>query len=179
MRDDLSNILKRVDEAMRSPRIDGQLAGKVRRRAQNERVARTVLTAAVIVGLGLLAIQFAPRGGRLTESGRPIIATNTPARELGGNVDQLVGEILVKHELAKHSTQLSAGGDDYLWRLSQERNRAALILVRSGDRLYEELHDRPAAEANYRLAIQLFPNSPSAAEAQERLQKIDRKGNSI
>jgi hypothetical protein len=176
MHDELGDILRDTDEAMGSPGVDGRLVGKVRRRARNERVSRTVLTTCAFVVLGLLAIQFAPRSGNTPQ----VFTTKIlPKAETPPNVDELVGEVLLKHQLQKESTKLAVGGDDYLWRLSQERDRAALILVRSGDRLCEQLHDRPAAEANYRLAIELFPNSPSAAVAQARLQGLERKGSSL
>ena len=85
---------------------------------------------------------------------------------------RMVADLLEKDE-RKVVRPDPSKADEFLWQLSQEQNQAALILVGSGDRIYEEFHDRPAAEANYRQVIHLFPDSPAAAMAQQRLRSID------
>ena len=174
MSDPLEHLLKHADMAMPAPMPSHGIADRVRRRARNQRMTRSALTAVVIIGLGLLALQFPPRRPQPMARNFPSSSPNSLSAETDAKVDELVAEILEKQTARPHRTASEA--DDYLWQLSQQRDRAALILVRGGDRIYEQSHDRPAAEANYRLAIKLFPNSPSAAEALARLHDIDPKG---
>jgi hypothetical protein len=120
------------------------------------------------------------RGRRRLHLSRFILPPPPPddmrSAETDAKLHQLVAALVERHD--RESAQRDVPEpDDYLWQLSQERDRAALILVRGGDRIYRECHDRPAAEADYRQAIRLFPKSPAAAVAQQRLRNIDEKGN--
>jgi hypothetical protein len=178
MSDPLEHLLKHADVAMPAPMPSHGIADRVRRRARNQRMTRSALTAAVIVGLGLLVLQFPPRRPQPMARNVPSARSNFASSiDTDAKVDLLVADILEEHAARPHQTPAEA--DDYLWQLSQQRDRAALILVRSGDRIYQQSHDRPAAEASYRLAIELFPNSPASAVAHRRLRTLDAKGTEL
>ena len=175
MRDPLEQLLKQTDEAMGTPIEMDDLAQRVRRKFRNQRITRSIAITLAIVAFGLFTV-FIPRNRP-----QPTAKTSPPPTqppqfaETDARVVELVADLLIKHEHeAVHPDPSNA--DEYLWQLSQQRNRAALILVRNADRLYQQSHDRPAAEARYRLAIHLFPQSPAAAVAQERLRDLNEKG---
>ena len=112
---------------------------------------------------------------------QPVVQAVMPAKddlrwiEADAKYHQMVADLLEKHE-RETVRPVDTKADEYLRQLSQQGNRAALILVRSADRIYQESHDRAAAQASYRQAIRLFPDSPAAAVAQQRLRNIDGKG---
>ena len=152
------------------PRVSGDMARRVRGKERRQRVRRSLATGMAIVVLGMVAILI-PR-----KRPEPVVRMERASvLDTDGKVAELVADILKKDASDKRTISASEA-DDYLWQVSQERNRAALILVRGGDRIYAESHDRPTAETDYRLAIQLFPNSPAAGVAQQRLRALDPRG---
>ena len=171
MNDPIRKILRKTDTAIGTPAGGNNLAGRVRRKARNQRRVR-VLAAAVVAVVGIVLVKLP--GNRP----RPLVRAALPARndprsiEMDANYHQMVADVLEKDE-RKVVRPDASRADEFLWQLSQEQNQAALILVGSGDRIYEEFHDRLTAEANYRQVIHLFPDSPAAVVAQQRLRSID------
>ncbi len=88
----------------------------------------------------------------------------------------MIADLLEKHERESQPASTMAA-DEYLWNLSQQTNRAALILVHSGDVMNARFHDRAAALGDYEAAIKKFPHSPAAAIAQAHIGTIEHKGN--
>jgi hypothetical protein len=171
MLDPIGQILKQADSAMTALAVRPDLAGRVRRRAVRRRQRQTIAACVVFVAVGVLSV--------ITMRDRPHAApakVDLRSLEADAKYHQMVADLLEKHE-RETVRPANSDADEYLWQLSQQGNRAALILVRSADRIYQECHDRPAAEASYRQAIRLFPDSPAAAMAQQRLRNIDGKGN--
>jgi hypothetical protein len=60
-------------------------------------------------------------------------------------------------------------GRDPLAPLAEAQDRAARILLLDGDRLEATPGEQPRAQAVYRRAVQLFPDTPAAREAADRL----------
>jgi hypothetical protein len=179
MDDLIRNILKRADEAMDKPPVVRGIAEKVRRRVRSQQRRRIVL-AGIAVGavLGGMFLMDRPRDRQVAvvKTGPPPVVAVKESDETDLKVDEQVAELLLRHE--REAPKRSAVvADDYLWQLSQERNQTALILIGSGDRIAREFHDQQAAMANYRQVIRLFPDSPAAAVAQQRLRNIADKGN--
>ncbi|MGA2441501.1 MAG: hypothetical protein ABSH08_11115 [Tepidisphaeraceae bacterium] len=175
MYDPIRQILKQTDLAMPAPVAGRNLAQRVRRRARNQRLIRTVAAGVMVVAVGILSVTA------MRNHPHPLAQVTLPAKddlkwaEVDAKYHQLVADLLEKHE-RETVRPVDTKADEYLWQLSQQGNRAALILVRSADRIYQESHDRAAAEASYRQAIRLFPDSPAAAVAQQRLRNIDANG---
>ncbi len=178
MLDPIGKMLKQADAAMKSPAMGENLAQRVRRRAAHGRQLRTAMGCLAFVAVGVLSVMV------MRDRPRPMVQAKLPTKddlrllEADANYHQMVADLLEQHERQMALPDTSKA-DEYLWQLSQQGNRAALILVRSADRIYQESHDRQAAEAGYRQAIRLFPDSPAAAVAEQRLRNIDGKGSEL
>lgn len=178
MDDPIRQLLLHTDAALGSPPATRNVSDRVRKRARNQRRLR-VVTAGIAIALlciGIVFIHPPKTPPAIVAHLAPPPPQDTRSDETDVKLHQLVAQLLEKHEREAARANIPEP-DDYLWQLSQERDRAALILVRGGDRIYRESHDRPAAEANYRQAIRLFPESPAASLAEQRLRNIDQKGN--
>lgn len=173
MDDRIREILKQTDAAFEKRSSGADVSQKVRRRLARQRRTRVVL-AGIVAGIFAMGLVFVnrPRNQQIAvvkAIAPPPIAT--PVDETDLKVDQLVANLVAKHEKEAVKTGASQA-DEYLWKLEQERDRTGLILIASGDRSYREFGDRSAAEANYRQVVWLFPDSPAAATARQRLQDI-------
>jgi hypothetical protein len=175
MSDPIREILRNTDSAMSAPIPRDGLASKVRRKLRNRRIAAgaaTGIAIAAAVVLPLLLHQTRPL---------PAVQASEPTKydrqliEADATYHQMVADLLVKYEHGQNHRQ-TPKTDDFLWQLSQERDRTALLLIGSGDRIYRDFHNRPAAESHYRQVIHLFPESPAAALAQQKLQNLNEKG---
>jgi len=172
MHDPIRQILKQTDLAMPAPPPGSNLAERVRRRARNQRLIRAVAAGVMVATVGIVSVTA------MRDHPRPVVQAKLPAKddlrwiEADAKYHQMVADLLEKHE-REAVRPANSDAEEYLWQLSQQGNRAALILVRSADRIYQESHDRSAAEANYRQVIHLFPDSPAAAVAQQRLRSFD------
>jgi hypothetical protein len=177
MDDPIREILRRVDGALGAASSASEISRGVRGRLKKERRRRVVL-GGIAVGIFVAGMFFIRRPVHqpvVVIKASPSPVADRKESDSVAKVDELVADLLKKHERAAAVRQV-VPVDDYLFELAQERNRTALILVSSGDRIYREFHDRRAAEASYRQAIHLFPGSPAAAGAQRRLEVIDIKG---
>jgi hypothetical protein len=175
MHDPIRQILKQTDMAMPAPLPGSNLADRVRRRARNQRLTRVIAAGVIVIAVGIVSVTA------MRSHPQPAVQAVLPMNDdlrwadADAKYHQMVADLLEKHE-RETVRPANTDADEYLWQLSQQGNRAALILVRSADRIYRESHDWPAAEASYRQAIRLFPDSPAAAVAQQRLRNIDPKG---
>jgi hypothetical protein len=177
MSDPLEQLLKRADEAVDLPLAPGNLAQRVRRKYRNQRVVRSFATVVAIVGFGILAISL-PRNRLVPMAKRQAPPAEQPRfADTDAKVAELVAEQLEKDAAGKKRVAgpvaLRPDVDGYAWALSEQQNRTALILVRSASQIYETSHDRSEAAAGYREAIRLFPQSPAAVLAEERLRELE------
>jgi hypothetical protein len=91
------------------------------------------------------------------------------ARAEAGKV--VVALMLRAEERARRQARTAVASDP-VERIRDQQELAALALVRRGDRLYREL-DRKASAANaYESVVVLFPRTPAAATARQRLVEI-------
>lgn len=172
----MREILKQTDLATPAPPPGSNLADRVRRRARNRRLIHTVAAGVMVIAFGILSVTAMRYHPHPVAQATLLARNDLRWAETDAKYHQMVADLLEKHE-RQAARPANSDADEYLWQLSQQGNRAALILVRSADRIYQESHDWPAAQASYRQAIRLFPDSPAAAVAQQRLQHIDERGN--
>jgi hypothetical protein len=182
--DSLRGLLWHADAA--TPAVVGTSPGALARAVRQHAVRRQHQRRAAGVALMLivgLTITFPIIERRASES---VIVAQHPS--LGAQQDataliqqaeyhERVAAALARLERTRDASVGDRAVDPYLSQLQIERNRAALILVDQGDRLRRRFSDDAAAAANYRKAARLFPESPAAEVAGQRLQSIQTKGN--
>jgi hypothetical protein len=175
MHDPIQELLRKTDEAMGMPvSAKGDLATRVRRKVRRQRYVRALAGILVLVGGGILSAVV------LTKE-RPAVPMAVQSKpndlrwvETDISVHEQIVALLEKHE-RESLPKPNPKTDEFLWEVSQESNRTGLILVRDGDRMYRESHDRQSAEASYSQVIRLFPDSPAAGIARERLRELGEK----
>jgi hypothetical protein len=196
MSDRLSQLLRDADPPAGPVRgnpadVAAEVVAGVRRRAalrQRRRIIAGSAVGAAIVVILLLLTAWQPT----RELGRPLIAVApapadpaqpqtrvaAPLGALSPQTAALLHERTVEHLTARSNARPRRRGvldDDPLAGASprEQRDRAALILVYDAD---EQLRaSRPGdAVAMYRRAIELFPRSPWANVARQRLKQIEQ-----
>ncbi len=181
--DSLGNLLRRADAGASMVVVTSPdaLARAVRRHAMRRRQRRQVACVALVLVMGV-AVAFPIAERRAGEPVRIAVhpAVVAPAESTAvlqqAEYHERVAAALVRLERLRGAPAGGRAVDPYLSRLQIERNRAALILVDQGDRLRRRFSDDAAAAANYRQAARLFPESPAAEVAGQRLQSIQSKG---
>jgi hypothetical protein len=178
MDDSIREILQRADDAAGTPVLGKHdLAGQVRRRARRQRRVRGMAAGLLLVFVGVFSVTaWVDRSRPQRQVAAQLTVVDPRNAQIDVKVDQLVAAILEAHE-REAAPRANPQTDEFLWRLSQEKNRAGLILVKDGDRIYREFHDQLGAEASYRQVIRLFPDSSAAESARQRLSEFDAKGN--
>jgi len=184
--DSLEQLLRATDAAnpARSPSVDPAGAAqrvRTRRRAQQLRI-RAISAAAcvllVIAGGVWLGMRPSPATsphrtivkatGAQPSSTRPVTATLV-AFDLQSELHEQTAARLIRSGDARATrrvTAVSAIAD-----VQTQRDRAALILVYEAERSARENRTRDAV-ASYRRTIELFPHSPWAQVARERLKEL-------
>ena len=173
--DALHELLARADEASPPPAIGGDLPARVRarRRRQDRRrgAAALGLLIAAIAG-ALLWRPIAPRApvanqNDLRDAHAEMAQLDKEAEQCQNRADQLKRmEASLPRVSAADYAMLQS---DPLQPLYEARQRAALILVRDGDRLRADPQHRQQAVELYRRACSLFPDTPAGQQAQSRL----------
>jgi hypothetical protein len=177
MDDPIQQILRRADSAIPAPNpASSDLAWRVRVRAKKQRQLRQAALLLILV-MGIVALAIWPHRPPTQPLTAAKPSDNLRQLEADADYHQLIANLVQEHE--RHGTQTTfSEPDEYLRQLAEERNLTALILVRDGDRNYEEFHDIAAAEASYRQVLRLFPHVPAAAVAEQRLHDLDKnRGN--
>ena len=189
--DPIKDLLRQADRAAGSPPAGrSDLAPWVVREGRRRHRIRTGVgagVAAVAVTMGVFVLVNMQVGnGPATNAPSGTVAANGP-----GEVGQLKSEIArIRDEadrasaLAKRLCELrdrqarlaklerKLPDRDPLDVARAEVNRAAFMVVCQADRMHRDLQSpRPAVEA-YREAIELFPDTPSAQVARQRLAEI-------
>ncbi|MBN1489464.1 MAG: hypothetical protein JXA69_06050 [Phycisphaerae bacterium] len=191
MTDSIEQLLRAADRAASPPPIaPADLAGHVRRLARRRRTLRAVggAAAAAMVVLAVGSRFLMPQAGPTAES--PIATGPQPATQ--NEVTQLRAEIAALRQEAdaalalarqlaaerQRQDQVAAlqrviDGPDAVDEVRREMDQAAFTIVYQADRMLRELNLPESAIESYRQAIRLFPDSPSAAVARQRLAEIE------
>ena len=192
--EELDNLLRRADRAADEPRQVGHdLAHRVRRRHARGRRIRAVvgttgIAAALLVG-GLIALRSpdASRDIAMTESALPprpgeavdVVADRLEVARLQRDADvrEAAVRLVMDGRAAAAAARRAAPPlrpppvvHDPLMELQWQREQAALVLVRQGDRLGRELDLPGPAAVAYRQASETFAGTRWAAVAESRLQ---------
>lgn len=178
--DELKNLLRRADEATILLAPSAELANRVRVRfARRRRMRAGVAGIVSVVVLTLAASQFARHTPRLPDEPAEtldVLALRAEVEELGrqadlleSGVDRLLAAQQRRSSVAKASPPI--GRTDPVMELQWQREQAALVLVRQGDRLADELNLPEPATFAYRQASETFAGTHWAAVAQQRLAK--------
>jgi hypothetical protein len=179
-RDTLEDLLAETDAKLppppTAPLIDG-----VRARAAHRARAQLALAAVASLAIAatiLYSIRPHPAVVRETrpthlgsESGqwRAQLATLEATAALHQKkADDLIAAERGAYALRKVEIQAMLAPDPLSY-LDQARDRAARIMLMAGDRLAGRPGGKAGAEETYRRAVQLFPDTPAAHEALERL----------
>lgn len=169
--DRLEHMLKAADSATESLAPSGDLAFRVRRSARRRRTYRVGAAGASLLAIALLAIRWNGTSG-------PVVA------EVPMTVESLRAELF---EIQSQTDSRMAGVERYLQRqdhrssrptlaaddsIRREQDRAALLMILRADRMYHELRRKDSAMADYRRVLELFPSTPAADLARQRLAMI-------
>ena len=171
MRDErLHELLRTADAATGLPNALRDVATRVRRRVRRNQLARVTYSAAAVGCIVLAAVIDSPTAPE---------TTSTYAAELDLNrLDQQIRlhELTAEHLLASErqrgasTTGVTTQALSPLDELQEQRDVAAAILLHQADRLMFELKQPQQAVAEYRRMIELFPDTPAAATASQRLE---------
>lgn len=174
--DKLDQLLRDADAADASPAIDASLAGRVRARAKRQRRIRgmgagVIATAAVVV-FGWAMWPDVPRSPapRFVQSTQPLVPITSVAdlraelTALSSEADRLTAEaeaLWAAERPAYRAPRRAAIGVDV------QVERAAFTMVYQAARM-------PASSAAdvYRQVSQVFPDTPSAQVARQRLSEL-------
>lgn len=182
MEDKLKNLLQDADRAAGRPTPVSIDLPVLRRRAGRRRVIRIAFpvsaAAAVLVALGLWAYM----GGLAkpkTEQER-IASLENQVKALQARTDaalKFVHEVLEderrQRRLDELQAELASIGDP-LEEIREQVDKTAFMLVYQADRMYRELGLKKSAVRAYDRVIELFPESPSAKVARQRLSEIKK-----
>jgi hypothetical protein len=169
MTDRLKQLLRAADAASPTPAGPTDLDARVLHRRARERLRRPALATAIvlIVASAWLIPWFRPRHLPPTaqiDSG--VIREQLAALQIEAQLHEQTADALIA-VLRAAPPPLAPGPSE----AQLARDRAALILVYDADRSIRA--NRPEdAVAGYRRAIELFPNTPAADVARERLKQM-------
>jgi hypothetical protein len=161
--DSLKRWLATADQSAGELPAAGALASAALARARTRNVRRKLTASAVglllVASIGLVAAR--PWFARNSEIAR----LRAEVKNLRAKSDQMATEIAALRQ-ARNDTER-----DQLVRsaFSEERNRAAYVLVRSADRVETVARASDVADATYRRVEQAFPETAWAAEARRKL----------
>ena len=175
--DNLDDLLRRADGVAGLPPGAAGVAGRVRRRhVRRRRVRAAVGTAAVAVCVAAGVWQVAVTHVNVAPT-QPVgvVAVRSELDALRLEADRheaTAARMLVREQRRNTSsaTRLRRAADppiDLAW----QREQAALVLVRQGDRLSQELNLPESAALAYRQASETFPGTHWGGVARERLTK--------
>jgi hypothetical protein len=163
MKDELHQLLLRADARAPTPALDvSRLPSRIRRTARNQRR---------FVACGLAILALSPLAFIDHQSPQPPAITS-----MQPTMSQLDADL---HERTAALMQISESRprqridptDAFLADLQMQRNRAALVLLRDANRRLSE--SDPLAVRALRRTIELFPETPAAADATRCLRQID------
>jgi hypothetical protein len=165
MTDDLKQLLRDADATAPIPSVDAtSLPYRIRRTARNQRrVAACGLAIGMVMLMSPLFLRHLDRG---TSSPAP---TFVKSNDL--DIELLERTVALLETRPARPQRVREAPDAFLANLQMERNRAALTLLRDADRQVKD-NQQFAADA-LRRTIQLFPDTPAAATANQRLEQLE------
>jgi hypothetical protein len=186
--DPLPQLLASADATAGTfPPSPNGLADRVRAQLRRRQVrARTAAGAAVAV---ILVVASAIPLLHLKTHAPPVVidgpATGVRQRDVTRLRDEIaalraqaatgettVAAMLRAEQRARQPSPARAATTDPVQRIRDQQDLAALALVRQADRLYRELDHRQSATTAYERVVALFPQTPSAIVARQRLVEI-------
>ena len=186
-RDDLDDLLRRADGVVGLPPGAADVAGRARRRhVRRRRVRAAIGTAAVAVcvAVGVWQVARPAKPGPVPDLAHVNVAPTQPVdivamrseldalRREADRHDATAARMLVREQ--RRNTVIrrpaAAGGGPSV-DLGWQREQAALVLVRQGDRLSQELNLPEPAAVAYRQASETFPGTHWGGVARQRLTK--------
>ena len=179
----LNNLLHRADEAAALPTVTPELATRVlltlRRRKNTRRSTACVALLAAAVGTVAWIerpIQHQQQFVR-TDSKVNVEQIRVELAEFGEQANQhmLVAEQLLHHERQTHQRkriERLASVPDAQVVVESQRDQAAQILIDRADRLLHRNGDVEQATTAYQRVIELFPTTPAAQAARQRLNDL-------
>lgn len=179
--DRLEELLTRTDAQLRPRPAAGALAKRVRVRAARRSRVQIGLAVIASLAIAMVIMHGAHQRSRLAGTHSPVatvLDVNKCRAELA-RLDALAKVYrrgaeqieAVRHEeaaLEETERQLLLARDP-LAHLAEARDRAARIMLLDADRLQGMPGEQPRAQAIYRRAVQLFPDTVAAREAADRL----------
>jgi hypothetical protein len=184
--EDLDNLLRRADDAAAVPQMSHDVAGRVRRRQARRRRVRAAVASSVVVlclAAGVWQLGRPTHEAVATKSTGGTVVSVPPVdpaalrselaslRRQSDRYEAVAARLLVSERrrgaAATERRRLAAAPAviDLAW----QREQAALVLVRQGDRLAGELNLPEPAAVAYRQASETFPDTHWAGIARERL----------
>jgi hypothetical protein len=186
--------LQEADEAAGPlPAVPADLAARVRRAAalRSGRQRTCGVAAAILLACGLLATWPRPAQEPPAQADRPVAGAApapVPDAALLAKLQQLDAEAEMwlfvarkadEYRQARQAARPAAAlpeVPDVVARTRRELDQAALTLVQQADRMCRELHQCQTAAVRYRRVVDLFPDSPWATVARQRLDELKHKG---
>ena len=168
-------LLKAADAATESPVGFAGLAGQVRRLDRRRRARRVGVCIAGVLAIAVMLSRWnGNRQHRTATITAPFDAEAIRAElfEIRAEADSRIAgvERYLERRNRRRTSQPPPAADDPIRR---EQDRAALLLILRADRIYHELGRRESAVAGYRRVLELFPTTPAAQVARERLAMIE------
>ncbi|HEY2584194.1 MAG TPA: hypothetical protein VGI81_00355 [Tepidisphaeraceae bacterium] len=181
--DRLEELLSRTDAQLPAPPHAGAraLAERVRARSARRAKARLAIAVAGSIALTTIALHWAHPRPRIAGPAHPttVAIDVASSRAALARLDALAkvyrrGAEQVEAMQREQETRQETGRQlrlarDPLAHLAEARDRAARIMLLDADRLQGTPGEQPRAQALYRRAVQLFPDTAAAREAADRL----------
>jgi len=190
----LKRILQEADAAAGPPpELPADLARRVRRLAARRRQVRFGLgvAAAIVLAVGMMSLwSQAPTpsrpGGDSRSVQRPepldVASIRAEIEALRREADvrlavaQRTQEILEQMRRAEAVTKRPQALPDPVADARRQLDKAAYTLVFQADRMCRELDLCDSAAIKYQRVVELFPDTPWAVVARQRLSEIEKKG---
>ena len=192
--DPLRRILQQADAiAGDPPEMADDLAGRVRLLALRRRRVSFGLSAAaaIVLAVGMTLMWSQTPSPSHPGVGPPVVQRG----QEGANAESIRAEIERLGRQADHRLALARRTQEILEQMKRaeareqehaypdavanalrEVDKAAFVLVSQADRMCRELDLCKSAAVKYRRVVKLFPDTPWAAVARQRLEEIKRKG---
>jgi hypothetical protein len=193
----LRELLQTADDAAPPPGVRADLTARVRQRVRGRKRMRAAGGAAVLVLLAVAATVLVAHGGPKSKApltskddlkGRempidiPALKAQYARLESEARQHELTAAAMLRSEARSQREEQAAAATerareiltrpDVLDELAARRERTARILVDRGDVLLREPGGAPAAAESYKNVVDLFPDTPEAAVARDRLGRI-------
>jgi hypothetical protein len=177
----ITELLKRADEAAGPPHLSGVTASGVRKRIRHRRLVTGGALAATAGMLLIAGLWSLPHGGGTDVKEQRIASLEDEVRQLKAQSEEtlaMVRDVLAKERqtdrLLALETEL-ARIPDPVEQMKERDDKTAFSLVYQADRMYREMNQTRSAVETYEQVIRLYPQNHWAEVARQRITEI--KGN--